>query len=192
MYYKTKKMIVLAAMCAIAYVVMLVGRINVVLFLKYDPKDVIIAMGGFMFGPLSAVIISVLVSFLEMLTASDTAWWGLIMNIISSCSFAAVASLIYKKKHTFAGAVTGLLTGWLFTSGIMMLWNYLVTPIYMGIAREVVAGMLLPYFLPFNLLKGGVNTVLTLLLYKPVVTALRKSHLLPESGAKTTQKPQKQ
>lgn len=84
MYYKTKKMIVLAAMCAIAYVVMLVGRINVVLFLKYDPKDVIIAMGGFMFGPLSAVIISVLVSFLEMLTASDTAWWGLIMNIISS------------------------------------------------------------------------------------------------------------
>ena len=142
-----------------AYVLMLVCKIPVVLFLEYEPKDVIIAMGGFMFGPLSAVIISV---------------------IISSCSFAGVAALVYKKKHTLAGAAAGLCIGWLFTAGIMMLWNYLFTPIYMGVSRETVAGMLLPFFLPYNLIKGGVNTALTMLLYKPVVTALRKAHLLPE------------
>lgn len=31
-----------------------------------------------------------------------------------------------------------------------------------------VAELLLPVFLPFNLLKGSLNTVLTLLIYKPV------------------------
>ena len=151
-----------------AYVLMLVCKIPVVLFLEYEPKDVIIAMGGFMFGPLSAVIISVIVSFVEMLTISDTAWWGMIMNIISSCSFAGVAALVYKKKHTLAGAAAGLC---------------IFTPIYMGVSRETVAGMLLPFFLPYNLIKGGVNTALTMLLYKPVVTALRKAHLLPEPKA---------
>lgn len=41
--------------------------------------------------------------------------------------------------------------------------------------------MLVPYFLPFNLLKYGLNAAITLLLYKPLVTGLRRAHLLPES-----------
>ena len=32
--------------------------------------------------------------------------------------------------------------------------------------------------LPFNLLKGGLNTALTLLIYKPVVRALRRANLI--------------
>ena len=43
--------------------------------------------------------------------------------------------------------------------------------------------MLLPAFLPFNLLKGGLNTALTMLLYKPVVTALRRAGLVPPSSS---------
>ena len=34
---------------------------------------------------------------------------------------------------------------------------------------------IVPAFLPFNLLKGGLNASITFLLYKPIVTALRKS-----------------
>ena len=83
-------------------------------------------------------------------------------------------------------AVAGLLLGLFSMAAMMMLWNYIVTPIYMGTPREVVAGMLLPYFLPFNLLKGGINVALTLLIYKPLITALRKARLLrsgPENAA---------
>ena len=66
----------------------------------------------------------------------------------------------------------------------MLLWNYLITPIYMGMDREeIVVPMLIPVFLPFNLVKGGLNMALILLLYKPVVTALRKARLVPESHA---------
>ena len=64
---------------------------------------------------------------------------------------------------------------------MMLLWNYFITPLYMNTPREVVAAMLVPVFLPFNLVKGGMNMAATLLLYKPVVTALRRTGLVPPS-----------
>ena len=60
----------------------------------------------------------------------------------------------------------------------MLLWNYWIAPIYMGYPREAVAALLLPAFLPFNLIKGGLNAAITLVLYKPVVTALKRSRLI--------------
>lgn len=35
-------------LCAVAYVVMVIGRIPIILFLKYEPKDVVITMGRFL------------------------------------------------------------------------------------------------------------------------------------------------
>ena len=165
-------------LCAVAYIVMVVGRFPVVLFLKYDPKDVVITIGGFIFGPMTSFLISLIVSLIEMVTVSETGPIGCIMNILSTCCFACTAAFIYKKQHTMKGAITGLVAGCLLTTAVMLLWNYLITPIYMGYPREAVAELLLPAFLPFNLLKGGLNTVITLLIYKPIVTALRKAGFL--------------
>ncbi|MDE6762268.1 MAG: ECF transporter S component, partial [Oscillospiraceae bacterium] len=53
--------------------------------------------------------------------------------------------------------------------------------IYMGTPRDVVADMLLPAFLPFNLLKGALNSGIAMLIYKPLSNIMRKAHLLPES-----------
>ena len=172
---KTKKLTTVAMLCAITYVVMAVGRIPIVLFLKYDPSDVIVTLGGFMWGPMTSCIVSVVVAVIEMITVSETGILGCIMNIVQTLSFACTAAVIYKKKHTLSGAVIGLVSGWIISVFVMLLWNYLVTPLYMGYSREVVAEMLLPVFLPFNLLKGGLNASITFLLYKPVITALRKS-----------------
>lgn len=179
---KTRKLAMIAMLCALAYLVMMIGRIPIVLFLKYDPKDVIITIGGFLFGPLASFAIATVVALVEMFSVSETGIIGCIMNIISSCSFACTAAFIYKKKHTLSGAVMGLTAGCLLMTSVMLLWNYLITPIYMGYPRAVVADMLLPAFLPFNLLKSGLNTALTLLLYKPVVTVLRKTRLIESSG----------
>jgi hypothetical protein len=60
----------------------------------------------------------------------------------------------------------------------MLLWNYFIAPIYMRLPREEVANLLIPAFLPFNLLKGGLNAAITMLLYKPIKRALCKSHLM--------------
>lgn len=181
---KTKKLVILGMIAAIAYVVMLVGRFPVVLFLKYDPKDVIIAIGGFLYGPVASALVSAVVSVIEMLSTSETGLIGLVMNILSSCSFACTAAWIYKKNHTLKGAIIGLVAGCAVMTTVMLLWNYLITPIYMGYPRQAVAELLIPAFLPFNLLKGSLNAAITMLLYKPVVTALRRLNLVESaSGA---------
>lgn len=175
---RTKKLTTTGMLCAFAYVAVAVGRVPVVLFLKYDPKDVIIVIGGLIFGPLTSLAMAVIVSAVEMLTISSTGIWGCVMNMISSCSFACTAAFIYKRYHTRSGAVAALAAGWGCQIAVMMLWNWLAAPIYMGYPREAVEALLLTAFLPFNILKGGLNAGITFLIYKPIVTTLRHLHLV--------------
>ena len=175
---KTKKLTTIGMLCALAYVALVVGRIPLVLFLKYDPKDVIIVIGGLIFGPITSFAVTIIVSVVQMFTISGTGILGCIMNIISSCSFACTSAFIYKRKHKLSGAILGLFCGWVCQVVAMMLWNYFLAPIYMGYPREAVVKLLISAFLPFNLIKGGLNAAITMLLYKPVVTALRRSNLI--------------
>ena len=181
----TKTLVSMAMLTGIAYIVMLVSKLMPsVMFLDFDFKDVVICIGGFTFGPLAAAVISILVAFIEMITISTTGPIGFIMNALATCAFCCTAAFVYKKFHTRKGAVIGLALGTVCLTVVMLLWNYLITPIYMGMDREeIVVPMLIPVFLPFNLVKGGLNMALILLLYKPVVTALRKARLVPESHA---------
>lgn len=185
----TRTITTLAMLSGIAYVVMLVSKLlpSVNGFLDFDFKDVIICIGGFTFGPLAAAAMSIVVAFVEMITISHTGPIGFIMNALATCSFCCTASFLYKRRHTMSGAVLGLGLGVACLTAVMLLWNYLITPFYMtGISREAVADMLVPIFLPFNLVKGGMNMAATLLLYKPVVTALRHTGLLPPSESAQT------
>lgn len=187
-----KKLVLLSLISALAYAVVLVfPRIEVAGFLRYEPKDVIIAIGGFLLGPVATAITSTLVALLEMVTISNTGPVGCLMNALSTCSFALTAALIYKKKHDLAGAILSLVAGSLVMAGVMVLWNWLITPLYMEVPRPVVESMLLPVFLPFNLVKAGLNSALVLALYKPLTAALRSARLLPptEAGKKGSAKP---
>ena len=181
----TKTITSLAMLTGIAYVVMLVSKLMPgVMFLDFDFKDVVICIGGFTFGPMAAAIMSILVAFIEMITVSHTGPIGFIMNALATCAFCCTACYVYKKKHTKSGAVLGLSLGVVCLVVVMLLWNYLITPLYMtGFSRADVAAMLPTLFLPFNLVKGGMNMGVILLLYKPVVTALRRAHLVPESSS---------
>ena len=181
-----RTLVSLAMLTGIAYVVMLLSKIlpQVYNFLQLDVKDTVICIGGFVFGPLAAAMISIVVALVEMFTVSDTGPIGFLMNVLATCAFSCTAAFVYKKFHTRKGAVIGLALGTVCLTVVMLLWNYLITPIYMGMDREeIVVPMLIPVFLPFNLVKGGLNMALILLIYKPVVTALRKARLVPESHA---------
>ena len=176
----------LGMLTALAYVVMILSKSlpQVSGFLQMDLKDTVICIGGFLYVPLSAAVISIVVAVVEMFTWSDTGIIGCIMNVLATCAFCCTATFVYKKLHTRKGAVIGLALGTVCLTVVMLLWNYLITPIYMEMDREeIVVPMLIPVFLPFNLVKGGLNMALILLLYKPVVTALRKARLVPESHA---------
>ncbi len=188
--FSAKTLVTMAMLCAIAFVAKLISNIfpQVAGFLSFDLKDVVIAIGGFILGPLQAALIAIVVSVIEMLTVSHTGPIGLVMNVLASCSFACVAAAVYHRKRTMKNAVTGLIAGVLCMTIIMLLWNWLITPLYMGVPREQVAAMLATVFLPFNLAKGGINATLTMILYKPVVGALRKAGLIEDTDAKRTTK----
>ena len=180
-----KKLVLLAMLAAVAYLMVALIRIPVVLFLSYEPKDVVITIGGFLLGPMASFLISLLVSLVEMVTFSSTGPIGALMNLLSTCAFACTAAFVYKKRHTMAGAIWGLGLGAAAMIAVMLLWNWLITPLYMGVSRQAVAGMLLPVFLPFNALKACLNSAFVLILYKPLVSALRKTGLLEQKTAKS-------
>lgn len=182
----TKKLVVLSVMTALAYLAVFIFRIPVVMFLKYEPKDVIIAIGGFMFGPLASLLMSLVVSLVEMVTISGTGPIGALMNFIGTTAFACTAAVVYKRVHTIKGAVTGLAAGTVLMTALMLAWNYLITPLYMGTDRETVAAMLLPVFLPFNVLKAALNSAITMLVYKPLSGIMRKARVLPEVSSSET------
>ncbi|MBR0482172.1 MAG: ECF transporter S component [Firmicutes bacterium] len=186
----TKTLATLGMLTAIAFVAKLVSNIfpMVAGFLSFDLKDVIIVIAGFIFGPLAALSITVIVSLIEMVSISSTGIIGFVMNVIQSSAFACTAAVFYQKRRDMKGAVTGLVAGVLCATAVMILWNWLITPLYMGVPREVVVKMLIPTFLPFNLVKGGINATLAMLLYKPIVTTLRKAHLVPPSSVSGGQK----
>ena len=177
---KTKKLALLGLFSAFAYILTIFARIPIssVEFLKYDPKDIIIVILGFIMGPASAMGVTVAVSLIEAVTVSTTGLIGFVMNVLSTASFACVAALVYKKRRTLGGAIIGLISGVTLMCGVMLLWNYLITPLYMSLDREIIKGMLLPVFLPFNLIKGSINAALAMLLYKPTVKALKSTKLM--------------
>lgn len=175
-----RRLTIMAMFTALSFAAVAFVRIPVMLWLSYEPKDVLLTIGAFLLGPVEGIVMAVVVALLELVTISNTGLIGFLMNVFSSCLFICTASLIYHRKRTLAGAVSGLLCAALLTTVGMLLWNYLITPLYMeNTTREQVAGMLIPLFLPFNLLKSGLNAALTMLLYKGVSSALRATRLLP-------------
>ena len=152
-----------------------------------------------LFGGKKAVLALSMALALLVCYAFGTAWFmivyakgsgpiGLLMNVLSTCAFVVPAAIFYRAKRKFSSAVIGLLMGIVCMAIIMVLWNWLITPLYMGIPREEVVSMLLPVFLPFNLVMGAMNAAITLLIYNPIVTALRKANLVPKSSSTAPKK----
>ena len=183
----TKTITSLAMLTGVSVIIAWISKLMPpVMFLDFDFKHVVVCIGGFTFGPMAAAIIGILASFIEFITFSGTGPFGFLMNALGTCSFCCTASWVYKRNHSKKGAVLGLSAGLVVMVMVMLLWNYLITPIYMTVNGELVtraqvAAMLPTLFFPFNLAKGGMNMAATLLLYKPVVTALRASGLVPPS-----------
>lgn len=176
------RLVGVAIFSALAYVAMLLIHFKVS-FLTLDPKDAIITLCGLCFGPVWALVSSLIVALAE-LPISSTGLYGLIMNFIGTAAFSVTVSLVYKWRKNFLSAILGLVSGVLAMTAVMLAFNLLVTPYYMHVDVSVVWSMIPTLFLPFNLVKGLFNASIVLLLYKPTVSTLRRIGFLPKSEAK--------
>lgn len=189
--YRIKQMVILSLISAMAYVVVFVCRIPIIPsagFLDLEFKSAVILIGAYIFGPLSGLVMSLVICLVELFTFSTTGFIGCIMNILATVCFVCPASFVYKKKKTTTGAIIGIILGALCMTGAMVLWNYIMTPIYQGIPREVIAGMLLPVFVPFNLIKAGLNGGVALFIFRLAIVALQKANLIPKNEAEADSK----
>ena len=184
----TKRLVLTAIFAALAYASMFVFRFNVQ-FLTFDLKDAVITLSGLLLGPVTAFTVSLLVAFLELITVSDTGWYGFVMNFASSAAFSVVCAVVYRYRKKLSGAVLGLITAVVAMVALMMALNLFVTPFYQGVSRSDIAALLPVLFLPFNAVKGIANASLVLVLYKPVHRAMQAARLLPRSAPSAAEVP---
>ena len=188
-----EKTIGISIFSALAFIVALICNVIPPIsgFLSLDLKDAVIAIAAFIYGPISGAIIAFIAAFIEFLTFSTTAWYGLIMNFASSAVFTLTASLIYKKLRTINGAIVAFIAAIIATTGVMLLLNNFVTPIYLvsmvGMpevaATEMVLDLLPKVLLPFNFAKSMLNAAVAIMLYKPVLAALSKAKIIKTKSA---------
>lgn len=182
----TKKMVSLGMLTALSIVLMLFVRFPLfptAAYLEYEPMDVPLLVGGMHFGPGAGLILVILSSIIQGFTVSGASGWiGALMHIISSGTLVLVASFIYSRNKTRKNAVIGLLAGTVAMCIVMIPANLIITTNLYGVPVEVVKASLFTVTIPFNLLKAGINSVLTYLVYKPVSTFL---HSEPETKKET-------
>lgn len=178
-----KKLTVTALFCALAFLMTFVFRFKVG-FLTFDFKDAVISILSLLYGPVYGVISAGVVAFLEMISVSDTGPYGLIMNFISSATFALACGTVYKFKRTFSGAIISVVTAVITVTAVMMVANIFITPLYMGVGRGDVIALIPTMLLPFNLAKAIINATSLLLIYKPVTSALKRTGLVISDGGK--------
>jgi riboflavin transporter FmnP len=160
----------LAMMTAVSLVLLLIVRIPFppAPFLVYDPADVPIYITAFAYGPAAGLIVTLVVCLIQAFMLGGDGLYGFLMHFVATGIVAVVIGLMYARNKTRKRAVVSLVTGVIVATAVMCVMNLIVTPLYMGAPREAVVAMLPTAIIPFNLLKAGLNAVLTFVLYKRV------------------------
>lgn len=160
-------------------------------FLKLDISDLPSLIGAFAMGPMAGVITQLLKNILHLLVqGSSTGGVGEISNFLVGSVLAYTAGAIYYKQKTLKRAIVGLAIGVILMSIFASLSNYFVIfPLYSKILPldQIIAmasklnkyvvdykTLILFAIIPFNLLKGTVVSVITLLIYKRVSPVLHR------------------
>lgn len=163
-------------------------------FYQLDFSEVPVLIGSFALGPMCGVAIECLKIVLHILfVGTTTAYVGDIANFIIGIAFIIPSSLIYRHNKTKMSACIGMLTGTVCMSFIGALLNYAVLiPLYsklFGISISSILQMgqaIYPFIsnmfvfvcvcvVPFNLFKGIIVSVLTLVIYKRVSPLLHQA-----------------
>lgn len=166
--WNTHQLVTMALMCAIGVLLSFVEipLLPTAVFLKYDPSAIPAMVCGFAYGPAAGISVGVAGAIIHGLIMAD--FTGAIMNILVVVGFVLPAALIYNKTRTLQSAVVGLVLSIFTATTLAVLGNLVLTPTWLGVPFDVVVAMIIPAFIPFNLIKGALNSVLTLIIYKSI------------------------
>lgn len=181
-----KKLSNIGVMTALSVIMMILIKFPIIPtmpFLLYEPGDIPILVISFLYGPVPAIISTMISSVMMAIFTGLGGPYGALMHFLATGAFVGVAGLIYRRYHTKKGAIYGLLAGTLAMTAIMIPANLVITPIYLGATRQQVMQLLVPGIIPFNLSKALINSSLTIIVYKKLANFLRDKGLIKSYSA---------
>lgn len=192
---KTRKLVEIGMLGAIATVLMLFEfPIPFIAppFYELDFSEVPVLVGAFALGPMAGATIELVKILINLLiNGTATAFVGEIGNYLLGCSFIIPAALIYKKHKTKKNALIAMVIGTIVMTVFGCFLNaYILLPTYataFGMPIDAIVGMgsainanindvmtfVVIAVAPFNIIKGVVVSVITLLIYKHISPILK-------------------
>ena len=186
----THNLTVAAMLSAVAFILMFIEfpiPMLIPAFIKMDFSDLPALLGAFALGPEYGVIISFMKNLLHIvIKGTSTACVGELSNFILGAIFSAVAGYLYKHHKSRKTAIIGAVAGAVAMAVLSVPSNYFVVyPAYVQFYHmplEAILGMyqailpsadslikcLILFNLPFTLVKGLLDAVLCMLIYKPL------------------------
>ena len=175
-YFTASRIAKLALLTALAYVVTFLEFpiFPAAPFLQLDFSNVFVLLSGFLYGPLAAVIISLLKECLSLLD-SGTNFVGEIANFLINFAFYIVPTVVYRYKKGLKWVIPMLVIGTILQVAASLPVNrYINFPLFMGDGAASSFAALWWYIILFNLIKGAAVSLVTILLYKRVSWLFRK------------------
>ena len=164
-------------------------------FYEIDFSEVPVLIGCFSMGPMAGALIELVKIILNfVINGTTTAGVGEVANYVIGISFCLPAAILYKKMKTKRGAVVGLAIGTIFMTVLGCFVNaYILLPTYaaafkmpidalvgMGTAVNANITSLFTFVMfavaPFNLLKGVMDSIIVLAIYKKISPILKSHH----------------
>ena len=192
---KTRKLVEIGRLGAIATVLMLFEfPIPFIAppFYELDFSEVPVLVGAFALGPMAGATIELVKILINLLiNGTATAFVGEIGNYLLGCSFIIPAALIYKKHKTKKNALIAMVIGTIVMTVFGCFLNaYILLPTYataFGMPIDAIVGMgsainanindvmtfVIIAVAPFNIIKGIIVSVITLLIYKHISPILK-------------------
>lgn len=158
--------------------------IPAVSFLKADFSGVFVMIAGFALGPVAGVVVSVLKEILYGVAFSQTVGVGELANIIIMLPYILIPTIAYKRFKGIKAVLIAIAVGCV----CQVVWsvpvNYLLTfPFYLNLYAHMSWSAGMRFYLSvwywaflFNFVKTVMISVVTLLLYKPLSTLIKKTN----------------
>ncbi len=203
--FTTRKMVVIGTFSAISVILMMfeIALPFAPSFYKLDLSDLPALIGAFAFGPMAGVMIEFIKILLELvIRGTQTAFVGELANFVIGCCLILPSSIIYTFKKTRTMALISCLIGTLTITIVGSLMNaFYLLPAYgalygmpvdafVQMGHEANANVTSVWSLvfycvvPLNLIKGGIDSIITVLIYKRISVVL-KNISFEYSGSKT-------
>lgn len=191
---KLNRLVKISMLSVIAFILMFIEVATPFFppFLKFDISDLPALIGAFALGPVAGVAIELLKNILHGIFVGGSAFVGELANFLVGAVMVYVSGYIYNKRKSRGTAVTSLIAGTLTMTAAASVLNYFVfLPLYETVLHFPINAIVemgnkinssitdLNSFVvwaiaPFNLIKGMLVSVLTMLVYKSVSPILHK------------------